>query len=411
MHWGTVTGRFKLGRVASGLLGAQVVLAGGALVVNVLSARALGPSARGELALFLQIAYAANLLCLLGRHKAYLRIQSDDSSLASAYRDMSLLSHVPYVLSLALSIGVGFGFGFGWGILFLAGAFFIKSSAGILVNTHRAAAIVARRTGPFFGATIATQVTLVGGASLMSLGGFDRAEFWLLLYGLSAAVPYLFVEFLIRRSERARPREHDLKRVKSLGLYLTPSSVAEAVVARADRFILPALSSFAQLGLYAVVATMTELISWPVRQYTDSRVPKWTSEFEAGILRLREALLPVLFLSSLSAVVVAGLTYATLVPLFGSQYESAVALVLPLSISATLYSISIFGVGFAIAAGDSRAANLITICGVIVAIPLYVVWIPDHGALGAAWASAIAYAVSAAATMLIGPIITARQRK
>src|SRR3954468_24584816 len=51
---------------AVALLLAQVCVAGSALVVNVLAARALAPAGRGELALLLQVAYLGSLLLLLG---------------------------------------------------------------------------------------------------------------------------------------------------------------------------------------------------------------------------------------------------------------------------------------------------------------------------------------------------------
>ena len=66
----TILARFKLlprqaNRIASILLISQMSVAAGALLVNVVSARALGPSGRGALALHLQLTYVVTAVVLV----------------------------------------------------------------------------------------------------------------------------------------------------------------------------------------------------------------------------------------------------------------------------------------------------------------------------------------------------------
>lgn len=191
-------GTLSRNRTALLLLLSQFGIAGGAFVVNILSARAMGPGARGELALFLQVAYAANLVCLLGRPKSFLRFPPKSRSLPDSYADVRRLTSVPLLMSVAVAIVVGIAFE-RWSVaaLILIVSFFVKLSSGITVNMHRAGAIAAGEAKPYLCATVAGQLLLVAGAvGFMVIEVNDPAP-WLLLYGISAAIPYLLVEYLV----------------------------------------------------------------------------------------------------------------------------------------------------------------------------------------------------------------------
>ncbi|MGJ9407183.1 lipopolysaccharide biosynthesis protein [Nesterenkonia aurantiaca] len=383
------------------LFAAQVVIAIGALVVNVLAARGLGPEARGELALFLQIAYAGNLLCMLGRHRAYTRYRVAEHSLARSFKELRRLAWLPQGLALVLATILGLGFGeYGWGLLFFILAFFFKLSSGILVNTHRAGAIVAAQAAPFSLASGVSQVALVAGALFLSLEEVSSVELWLMLYGVTAAVPYMVVELLVRfkaRGEELTPQE--IRPITRLGYRLVPMGVAEALLSRADRFLIPVLSTYSQLGFYAVVVTMTELVSWPVKQYAETRVPVWDQTFRSGKLHVWKELARVGGLTAIACSIVATGVYFTLIPLFGPEYDEGLRLILPLTLSAALYSLTIYGMNLGVATGHARIANIATFGGFAAALPAYLLLIGPFGAMGAAWGSVIGYGVSTLITI------------
>lgn len=385
-------------RLTTALVASQVWLAGGALVINVLSARGLGPSARGELALYLQICYSANLIALLGRNRSYLATSPAVVRISAALREMSSLTRVPVVIATCFAATIAALVGdTAIATLLLAGALWLKMTGGMLANTHRAAALVSRRAGPYLSSTIATQVLMVGCALLLVVGGFTSVTAWLALYGLTALVPYLAVELTLRRRDHTQGRAAaELASTRRLGVRLLPAGASDALLTRADRFLLPLFSTFSQLGIYAVVATVTELINWPLKQYIDGKTPEWTRQAAAGVLQPWQVLRTTATYAVGVSAVVGGLTWLLLVPVFGEAYSDGERLVLPLAVASGLYSVSVLGVALATASHRPRLAGWVASSGMVVAIPLYVLLIGPYGALGAALGSLAGYGVSAA---------------
>lgn len=383
-------------RTAMVMLTAQISIAAGAFIVNILSARALGPSDRGELALFLQLAYAANLFALLGRHTAYLRYPPESGSLGAAFRETDRLSRLPMAISVVVSVVVGLAFEqWTMAALLLILGFLAKLSSGVMVNMHRAAAIAVRLGRTFLVASVVSQILLVAGAYVFLRVSLDAPEAWLLLYGFTSAIPYLATEWLVRRRSPPPVTGRDLAPISRLGYHLVPAALAEAVLARADKFLLPLLSSFAQLGVYAVVSTMTDLVTWPVKQYAESKIPSWRAAHEKGQLRWGPALLTVLTLGAVGAVAMGLVIYFSLVPLFGTDYEAGRTLVIPLSIAAVFQTVIIFGSCIHVALGRPSVVTWISLSGMIFAVPALVTFIPLWGAIGAAWAMAFGNFISA----------------
>lgn len=405
-------GTLSRNRTALLLLLSQFGIAGGAFVVNILSARAMGPGARGELALFLQVAYAANLVCLLGRPKSFLRFPPKSRSLPDSYADVRRLTSVPLLMSVAVAIVVGIAFE-RWSVaaLILIVSFFVKLSSGITVNMHRAGAIAAGEAKPYLCATVAGQLLLVAGAvGFMVIEVNDPAP-WLLLYGISAAIPYLLVEYLVSRRGAAQRRTTDeLRQVSRLGISLVPAAVGEAVLGRADRFLLPALSTYAQLGVYAVVLTMTELVVWPATQLAQSRIPSWQAAFNAGELKLKRTFVKLMLISAGISVVFGGGIFFALEPIFGPEYADGRALVAPLIIGALLQCVISFGVSVGVAAGWPHAVTAISLSGLAFALPCLLLTVPACGARGAAWSMVAGYTVGAVAALFTMVLATRRSR-
>jgi O-antigen/teichoic acid export membrane protein len=87
-----------------------------------------------------------------------------------------------------------------------------------------------------------------------------------------------------------------------------------------------------------------------------------------------------------------------LVPVFGDQYSAARPLIWPLAAAGGLYAFSRFGVAITVAGNRSSLAASIDVSGMVVAALAYLVFIPEHGAAGAAVGSLLGYGVAALAS-------------
>lgn len=388
--------RSAFNSVAMKLFVTQIIVAIAALIVNVFSARILGPEARGELALFMQIAYVANAISVLGRHRAYLKLEHNDRvSLGTSHKDIRALSRSPLVISVvAATTAAGIT---GDGVLasfILAVGFLTLVYSGVQQKTFRSAAIVARNATPYFVGTISGQLILLISVCFLALFNISNVSIWLIVYGASVILPYFVVSLVIKRRRHSFQSEAwRLDEVKRLGIKLMPLSVAEVVGARVDRFLIPALANFAQLGIYTVVVTMTELIAWPIKNYTDAKVPQWARELsDRRFNLLKESILLSI------AIVVLSLTVGTvlgwiLIPLFGQDFAPGVELVWPLVLAAALHAWVHFGANLSLAAGFTGLANTIPVAAMIASTISYFIFIPILGAVGAAWGLVCGYLV------------------
>jgi O-antigen/teichoic acid export membrane protein len=79
------------------------------------------------------------------------------------------------------------------------------------------------------------------------------------------------------------------------------------------------------------------------------------------------------------------------VPVFGERYAPAKAVVLPLVAAAGVYAVSRVSLGILVAKGHGALVSASEICGFAVSLTAYLLWIPKHGILGAAWGSLVGY--------------------
>lgn len=386
-----------LNGVASKLFLIQLLVAGCALLANILSARTLGPEARGELGLFMQIAYVANAACILGRHISYLKLESKKSpNISESFGDIRQLSRLPLLLSFltALVCGLIVGKEISLIMLFSLG-FFMLIYSGVQQKTIRAGAIVTNNATPYFWSSVAGQVCMLFAVSLLSIWQISFLPLWLFAYGASVVLPYVILGIYMKyKHPSLGTGEKELKEVKRFGVGLVPLSVAEVAGSRIDRFLIPLLADFAQLGIYTVVVTMTELIAWPIKNYVDSKVPNWNKRISEGSLNVfRELLivsLPIFFVSALVGVALE----IVLVPLFGFEFASGKNLIWPLVLAAALHAWTHFGTNISLSAGFGGLANLIPVVAMLFSGISYIFLIPGMGALGAAWGLVIGYSVA-----------------
>ena len=380
---------------SSALLTAQLVVAAVAFLANVLAARALAPTGRGELALLLQIGYLASLGLLLGTDRSVVVVYSGERLHVVTRAYMRLLG-LPSGLGLLLVVAV-----FSWPGPWL-GSWQTRLALAILfavvnafVRAIRSIAIAAGRQLDYLGCTVLSQSLLLISLATLLLARVDDVTLWLLAYLVTGALPTaVYMLLWIRpaadqvgtvdaidggRSDADRRRAG-----RREGLSLFPAAVANTGTLRLDRLLLAGMASTAALGVYASVATMTELLFWPMLAFADSRLGRWREAHDRGQLTLRRILLVTAAYGLVAGVVWGVLLRALVVPILGAQYRPAVSLVAPLIAAAVVFGAAQILVAGLTARRRNGLASLTEAVGFGVSVVAYLVLIPAQGAMGAA---------------------------
>ncbi|WP_141437053.1 lipopolysaccharide biosynthesis protein [Blastococcus aggregatus] len=380
-------------------MAAQVAAAAAGLLVNVLAARGMGPDGRGALAFYLQLAYVLSAVLLAGTDRALPAVRRNSFALRAAEGQMlRLLGPGVAVTVFVLLLGpvvAGFAGAEMGGILAAAAAAMALWGNTVLLAL-RAAAIAAEDTGRFLRVMVSGQAILVVGACGLLALSIESTTVWLCLYGGALLLPAA-VALVLQRPD-LHGNAADRRTTRRLGLRLAPTVIANMVMLRSDRLLLPVLADPAQLGLYVVVAGVTELISWPIQSFVDGRVPLWRRALDQGSLATSRVLGGAAVAAVVATVTVGHSISWLLVPVFGTQYESARPLIWPLAIASGLYAFSRFGAAITVAANRSSLATAIDVTGMLVSASAYVFLIPEHGASGAAVGSLLGYGVAAVAS-------------
>ncbi|GAA3346728.1 hypothetical protein GCM10020358_58820 [Amorphoplanes nipponensis] len=376
----------------AGLVASQLLTGGVALAANVLMVRALSPSGRGEVALILQVVYLATQVLLLGTERSFVASYHDVTP-AAAVRAYARLLVVP--AGLALSAAAAFAalapqrWNPGPAVIALIAAFALAEATSLAT---RAVAICVGRVRDFLYARVIESLLLLALLVTLFVAGDARPEVWILAYLLAGVAPTL--AYLVRWLRLPAPPAAPLARngtVRREGLALFPAALSNMAMLRADRLALPVLASTSALGLYASVATMTELLAWPLRAYADSRLGRWRAADREGALRTRPIVAAAAGYCLVVGPLAAGALYLLIVPVFGAQYAPARAVVLPLVAAAGLYAVSRISLGLLIARGYSALVSAAEITGFAVSFAAYLLLIPPLGIRGAAYGSLIGY--------------------
>ncbi|MGH3923718.1 MAG: lipopolysaccharide biosynthesis protein, partial [Pseudonocardiaceae bacterium] len=192
---------------------------------------------------------------------------------------------------------------------------------------------------------------------------------------------------------------------------LFPFALAHSGVLRLDRLLLAGLVSTAALGIYASVATMTELIAWPLLAFVSSRLGAWRKAHDSGVLPLRKLFVLAAAYCGSAAVLMAVTTHFLLLPLLGPAYRSAGELVAPLVAAAGVFGMAHLVASVLIAIRRNSLASVAEVVGFGVSIVSYVVLIDHYGALGAAYGSLVGYVTSLAVAGGILLICLRRSRR
>jgi O-antigen/teichoic acid export membrane protein len=371
------------------LVASQLLTGAVALAANILMVRALTPAHRGDVALMLQVVYLATQGLLLGTERSFVASYHEVPP-AAAVRAYARLLIVPCGLALAATAG--------YALLapepspvvvVLLAAYAIVDAASLAT---RAIAIAVGRVGDFLVARVAESLLLLAMMVGLFVARTGSPAIWLLAYLVAGALPTIAYVFRWLRLPAKREDDPALRRlVRKEGIALFPAALSNMAMLRADRLALPVLASTTALGLYTSVATMTELLAWPLRAYADSRLGRWRKADQAGELRTRPIVAAATAYSLVVAPLVAGALYLLIVPLFGERYAPAKAVVLPLVAAAGLYAVSRISLGLLIARGHGGLVSAAEITGFVVSFAGYLALIPHHGILGAAYGSLLGY--------------------
>jgi O-antigen/teichoic acid export membrane protein len=383
------------------LLVGQLTVGGTAALANVLMARALDPSGRGLIALLLQVAYLSSQLLLLGSERSFIA-GYHGSSPAAGVRAYASLVLRPCAGALGLlvlaAVVLPAELRPSRTVLALLAAFTLVN---VLVQVVRAVAIATTRYAGYLASTLVSQLLVLATMAGLYVAGATSPAVWFSAYVLANAVPTAACAVYWARTRGGTAPAEPVSRVRVAsqrrsvrreGLALLPAALANMGMLRFDRLILPALATTAALGLYASVATMTELVSWPAQAYADSRLGGWRAAHRSGELRVSAVLGGAIAYAAVVGPILGAATYLLVVPLFGERYAPAKGLVLPLVAAASLYAVSRVSLALVIARGRNLLASGAESAGFVTSLACYVLLIPHYGAYGAAYGSLVGYA-------------------
>jgi len=375
------------------LFASQLLTGVVALVANILMVRALAPAHRGEVALMLQVVYLATQFVLVGTERSFVA-NYHEAPPGAAVRAYARLLIIPTAVVLVIAAGYEIiaphHFNPGLLVFSLVAAYTLVEVAGLAT---RSIAIAAGRVGDFLVCRVVEALLLLGLLVVLYLRDTTTPALWIVAYLVAGFLPTAFsVVVWLRRPgpPRAGLPDHN-RQVRKEGIALFPAAISNMAMLRSDRLALPALASTSALGLYTSVATMTELLAWPVRAYADAKLGKWRKAHNDGELPTRPILLAVTVYCLVVAPIAAGGLYLLIVPVFGQAYAPAKAVVVPLVAAAGLYAISRVTLGLLIAKNRGTLVSAAEITGFGVSFAAYLTLIPPFGILGAAYGSLIGY--------------------
>lgn len=401
--------RSLVGDTSSILLIAQLVTAASAFVANILSARALAPAGRGELALLLQLAYFGSIGVLLGTDRSLITVYTG-APIRAVTRAANRLLVRPSAWGLAGAAAFLFlpvpGLG-SWRVRGLLAALFMVVTA--YSRLIRSIAIVNDRRRELVVYSVLREALLMATLVTLAVTGSSDPAVWLGAYLVVGLVPTViwFLRWAADPTPGDTPapeRAPARRSARREGLQLVFATIAQNGTLRIDRILLVWLASEAELGIYAAVATMTELVAWPLVAFADSRLGRWRRAHEQGELHAGRLVARCATVAAGSGVAVGLVLWLLLVPVLGPDYAGARVLVVPLVIASAVYATAQLLIALLTAVARNTWASAVEVVGLVVSIVAYVLLIGRYGALGAAWGSLVGYA----AVLITGTVLLHR---
>jgi len=401
------------GRAVVDNLGSRIVAMGAVTVVTVLVARDGGPSDVGVLALLRVLPGLAGILAACGLPSAV------GYFVAGPDRDHPRLW--PTIIAVMAAGGLA-GTLVWFALTPLIQRFFIPSTTVAVVAVA--------------GFTVLTQLPVsVAKASLQALEDLrgsnvvmagEEVAFlpaylaghlfglrgpWLIVVALLVADVVVAVGAWVRISRRVRETGLQLSgrpdpelagRVFRFGLRSQVGGVVGLLNLRLDFVVLGAMAGPAAVGTYAVASKYAELLRLPALAVTWVTYPRVARMGSSSFgPRARRLMAPLLGGGLLLAAILSLLAFPLFPWVFGEQFRDATwpAVIIVCGLVAEPAA----GVGSAFLLGSGRPGlnSLLLGAGLVVTLVLDVLLIPAHAALGAAWASALAYLLTDVLLVLV----------
>lgn len=371
--------------------GLSAAAAAVAFLCNILMSRALGPASRGQVAFVLQCAYLVGPILILGVDRTLLR--------GDAQRDRRVARR--HLIVVGALIAVLFTCVFqDWRALAAPIAY-----ATCWMVVIRSNALREHSLSGYVALALAYQGFVLASTVALYFIGVTDWLYWLLPYALPAVVIAAY-DIIVDFRGRLRGT---FGGVTAMSLRILPSTIANTVMLRVERVILPLAATDAQLGIYVTVATATETLSWLANSLADHRVARFGSAVK-GVRGLFVMLLRDALAFAAVAVVVGISIWWMIVPIFGSAFIAGRDLVVPLCIAAVVLALFKQLNARLLASTRPAGVTVASTAGAVVSIPVYIWAIRNWGALGASWACVVVYSVAlcTALAMVISQTCTER---
>lgn len=306
------------------------VLAG--LITAPLTARSLGPSARGELAILLLVAAMVGLVGALGLGLLARKAVADDLGQAHGWsrrgRSITLFA---VVISGGVGVSIARSLGLEVDETFAAAALFAFAGMSASRSIDGNILIVAGRTKQYGAANLAASAAIsLGIVAFFSLG---LLSLWnvIALNALSLVIQMLCISIPMRRLlmsiAETDLRPEPFRKLVARAWRAWLSQILEAGVIRVDTLLLIALTNVQTVGLYAVVSLVPQMGYQVVQTLIQS------SYAANPLLRFRiriRVLWQVTVVAGVLMAVLGSVAAVPLVPLlFGPAFEPALGLLVP----------------------------------------------------------------------------------
>lgn len=401
------------GRAMVNNLGSRIVALVAVAVVTVLVARTGGPSDVGVLALLRVLPGLAGVLAACGLPSAV------GYFIAGSDRDHPRL----WPTLIAVMVVGGLAGTLVWfAVAPLIQRFFI-SSATVAVVTAAGVTVFTQLPVSVAKASLQALEDLRGSNVVMAaeevaflpayVAGylFGLRGPWLIVVALFVADVVVAVPAWVRISRRVSDTGSHLfgradrglaRRVLRFGTRSQVGGVMGLLNLRLDFLVLGAMAGPAAVGIYAVASKYAELLRLPALAVTWVTYPRvarmGASDFGP---RARRLMAPLLAGGLLVAAVLSVLAFPLFPWVFGEEFRSATwpAVIILCGLVAEPAA----GVGSAFLLGSGRPGlnSLLLGVGLVITLVLDVLLIPAHAAVGAAWASAVAYLLTDVLLVLV----------
>lgn len=321
--------------------------------IQVLLATTLPAAPRGVLALILESALVMAVIFRKGQDDPLLATPESLPRTRFLFALFPLREFAP-LLALILAAGlvtIALGGTFIGAVLVLAVAFIVFEFVAYAARVHAYGGVPA-----YFWLVFGfSQVLLIAFGIGMALTNSGTVLAWWFAYaapGILLGPLLLVVARQGRWADRWAEGQGLLAQLKKAGLTLLPGVLASFLSLRIERFVLPALFGFGPLGAFVVVAGLLDLVSTPVRVWIASSLSRWTGQ--AQKVSRPETLKKLFMLLLVSVPLITFLAFVSWLfveRFLDETYSSAVAIILPLSISSMSHVVYLFARGLLISRG------------------------------------------------------------